>query len=184
MHCSSFEPLLAAYLDGELPPALGARLAEHLRTCVSCTELLAELRAIDGLLLAPRQLEPAPNFTFKVMADVRPLPAPRAHRSEHFAVLGAYVVFAWVAIGAFLMFDGNAARAMLATLGAGLARGATMFVALSSTTGHLFGRQTFDVTAAMGAVIALDLVFAACVVTLYAVLRARRAAIDGGSEPC
>jgi anti-sigma factor RsiW len=184
MHCSSFEPLLAAYLDGELPPALGARLAEHVRACVSCGELLAELRAIDGLLLGPRQLEPAPNFTFKVMADVRPLPVPRAHRSAHFAVLGTYVVFAWVAIGALLMFDGNAARAMLATLGGGVARAAATFVTLSSATSHLFGRQTFDVTAAMSALIALDLVFAACIVALYAVLRARRAPIDGGSEPC
>jgi hypothetical protein len=99
-------------------------------------------------------------------------------------VLGTYVVFAWVAIGALLMFDGNAARAMLATLGGGVARAAATFVTLSSATSHLFGRQTFDVTAAMSALIALDLVFAACIVALYAVLRARRAPIDGGSEPC
>jgi hypothetical protein len=142
------------------------------------------LRVIDGLLLAPRQLEPAPNFTFKVMAEARCLPAPRAHRSQHFAVLGTYVVFAWVAIGAFLAFGGAAARAMLATIGGGFARAAAAFAALAGTTGHLFGSQTYDVTAAMGVLIAVDLVFAALVVALYALLRARRAPVAGSTEPC
>jgi len=184
MRCSSFEPLLDAYVDGELSAARRARIASHAESCANCAALLTELRVIDGLLLAPRELQPAPNFTFKVMADVRSVAAPRAHRSAHFAVLGTYVVFGWIAIGSFLMFGGPAARAMIAWLGAGFAHAVAMISALSGTTGHLFGRQTFDVTAAMGALIALDLLLVATIVALYAFLRARRAPIDGSTEPC
>jgi anti-sigma factor RsiW len=184
MRCSSFEPLLDAYVDGELTPARRARIAAHVESCANCAALLTELRVIDGLLLSPRGLEPAPNFTIKVMADVRAVAAPRAHRSAHLAVLGTYVVFGWMAIGSFLMFGGQAARAMVAWLGGGVARVAATGAALSGTTGSLFGRQTFDVTAAMGALIAVDLILVATIVALYAFLRARRAAIHGGSEPC
>jgi hypothetical protein len=142
------------------------------------------LRVIDGLLLSPRQLEPAPNFTFKVMAEARCLPAPHVHRSQHLAVLGTYVVFAWVAIGAFLAFGGASARSMLAAIGTDFTHASSSVTALAATTGHLFGRQTYDVTAAMGVLLAADLVVAALVVALYAVLRARRAGAAGSTEPC
>jgi anti-sigma factor RsiW len=184
MRCSSFEPLLDAYVDGELSPRRRARVAAHVETCHECAALLAELRVIDGLLLSPRELEPAPNFTFKVMAEARCLPAPHAHRTQHLAVLGTYVVFAWVAIGAFLAFGGASARSMLAAIGAGFTHATSSVTALAATTGHLFGRQTYDVTAAMGVLLAADLVVAALVVALYAVLRARRATAAGSTEPC
>jgi anti-sigma factor RsiW len=184
MRCSSFEPLLDAYVDGELSPARRARIAAHLDSCTECAAILAELRVIDGLLLEPRQLEPAPNFTFRVMAEARCLPAPRAHHLPHFAVLGTYVVFAWAAIGAFLAFGGGAARAMLATIGNGFARAATQVSALAAATGHVFGHQAYDVTAAMGVMIGADMVIVAAVVALYAFLRARRATGTGSTEPC
>jgi anti-sigma factor RsiW len=179
MRCSSFEPLLDPYLDGELSPALAARVTAHADACSECGAVLAELRVIDGLLLEPRRLEPAANFTFKVMAEARALPAPHAHRYPHVQVLATYVVFAWVAIAGFLIFGGTAARAMVATIGTWAARTANDFVHLSALTGHLFGGQAFDVTAAMGGVIALDLVAAAAVFGLYARFRTRRI---GGSQ--
>jgi len=39
---------LAAYHDGELPPAEAARLQDHLLLCESCTELLLDLEALRG----------------------------------------------------------------------------------------------------------------------------------------
>jgi anti-sigma factor RsiW len=177
MRCSSFEPLLDAYVDGELSPARRAKVAAHVESCSECSELLAELRVIDGLLLAPRQVEPAPNFTFRVMAEARSMPAPRAHRMPHFAVLGTYVIFAWAAIGAFLAFGGSAARAMLATLGSGFARGGTALASIAGSTSHIFGSQTTDVTAAMGVMLGADMVIVAVVIVLYAALRARRASV-------
>jgi anti-sigma factor RsiW len=184
MRCSSFEPLLDAYVEGELAPARRARVGAHLEGCASCAALLEELRAVDGLLLAPRRREPAPNFTFKVMAEVRAMPAARAPRFPHLAVLGTYVVFAWVAIGSFLTFGDGTARAMVTTIEMGFVRATSTFSLVAGATSRLFGGQTFDVTAAMGAMIAIDLVFAATIVALYAVLRARRAPIDGRTESC
>lgn len=184
MRCSSFEPLLEAYVEGGLSPVRRAWVAAHLERCPECALLLDELRVVDGLLLEPRVLEPAPNFTFKVMAEVRALPPPHAPRFPHLAVLATYLVFGWVAIGAFLAFGGSAARAMLATIGTAFLRATAAFSFLTGATGGLFGRQIFDVTAAMGALIAIDLLFATAIVAIYAFLRARRAPVEGSTESC
>jgi predicted anti-sigma-YlaC factor YlaD len=178
MRCSSFEPQFDAYVEGGLTPVQRARIAEHVASCENCRSLLEEFRVIDALLLTPRQLEPQPNFTFKVMAEVRCLPRPHAHRTAPLPVLGAYVVFAWVAIGAFLLFGGAAARAMVAAIGTGFQRFGAQGVALAGAVQHLFGRQAFDITAAMGALLGLDLLFASVIVVLYTALRARRVPID------
>jgi anti-sigma factor RsiW len=178
MHCSSFKPLLDGYVDGELSPVQSARVSAHAERCARCSALLTELRVIDGLLLEPRRIELAPNFTFRVMAEARCLHAPRQHRSMHLPVLATYIVFAWVAIAAFMLFGGNAARSMIATIGTSAVQLAQSFAHLSAITGLLFGRQSFDVTAAMGGVIALDLLGAALVFVLYAVLRTRRAELE------
>jgi anti-sigma factor RsiW len=184
MHCSSCEPFLDAYVDGTLSPARAAKVATHVDACSRCASLLAELRVIDGLLLAPRQIDLAANFTFKVMAETRSMPAPRAHHTDHLAhhlsVLGAYVVFAWLAIAGFLLFGGRAARAMIAMIGDYGTHLSHAFAHLEVITGHVFGRQSFDVTAAMGGVIALDLTCAAIVVALYSLVRNRR--FQGSSD--
>ncbi len=182
MLCSSSEAQLSAYVDGELGPVATARVAQHLTGCTNCTAVVAELRSVDALLLTAREPELAPNFSFKVMAEVRALPVPRARRSRPFAVLATYVVFAWAAIGAFLVFGGAAARAMLGTIFAMCGRFAQMAAALAATTARLFGNHTFDVTAAMGALLALDLVVAGGVVALYAISRSRRTSALGGPE--
>ena len=175
MRCSSFEPLLDAYVEGELAPVRRRLVAAHVETCASCEALLRELRVVDALLLVPRRVEPAANFTFKVMADVRALPAPHRHVSTSLPVLGTYLVFGWVAIGAFLLWGGSAPRATLAWLGAFSTRLPADVATLASATGHLFGRTAFDVTALMGGLLASDLVAAAALVVFFAV-RGRRAA--------
>jgi anti-sigma factor RsiW len=184
MRCSFFEDSLDAYVEGTLPAATRIRFESHAAACPGCAALLAEYRVVDALLLAPRQLEPVPNFTFVVMAEVRALPPPRHHRSSLFAILGTYVAFGWITIGAFLVFGGAYARAMLATIGEGLVRAGASVQSLAHVTGRTFGGQTFDVTAAMGGLLGADLVVVAGVVGLYAFRRSRQSANARATEPC
>ena len=113
MRCSSSEPLLDEFVDGTLPLETHARLAAHAEECASCGSLLAELRVIDALLLAPRRLEPAPNFNFAVMAEVRSMPRPHASRFHALPVLGIYLAFAWSVIGFFFIAGKSAAHSAL-----------------------------------------------------------------------
>ncbi len=184
MRCSSFELTLDALVEGRMHLARRARMQAHADGCPRCAALLAEYRAIDALLNAPRTLEPAPNFTFKVMAELRPLPAPRAHRSPTFAILATYVAFGWVTIGSFLVLGGVYARAMLATLGLGFGQAGAVWKMLAGVTGRTFGSRAFDVTAAMGGLLAADFTVVALVVALYAVRRSRWAANARASESC
>jgi anti-sigma factor RsiW len=182
MRCSFSEANLDAYVEGTLGARARARVDAHLANCASCAVLLEEFRVIDALLITPRTLEPAPNFTFRVMADVRAVAPPRRHRSPALAVLGTYMLFAWVTIGAFGIFAHAAAVAALVAIGAWLVRLGAAFATVAGAVGHVFGRQAFGVTTAMSAMLALDVVAAAAVFGLYAVLRARRAAVE--SERC
>jgi len=60
----TLEPLLSAYLDGELDPARRQQVAAHLATCAICTRELAHLRAGDEALAG---LQPPPRAP-----DLRP----------------------------------------------------------------------------------------------------------------
>lgn len=179
--CSSSESALDEFLDGTLSPVRRARVSAHVAACDECTELLVELRVVDALLLGPRQLDPAPNFSFKVMADVRAMPAPRVPRTRTLAIIATYIVFAWAAIGAFLAFGGMTARAAIAfLLGAG-GRFSAEMQTLAAASGRLFGHRVLDVTSAMGALLAVDLVTIALFVGGYLALRARRRETAGDS---
>jgi len=50
--------------------------------------------------------------------------------------------------------------------------------ALAAVTGRVFGRQSLDVTAAMGVLLALDLLAAAIFAIAYSFLRGRRTSAD------
>lgn len=183
MRCSFFEAKLDAYVEGTLPPATRARLESHAANCFACAALLAEYRVIDALLLTPRVLEPTPNFTFKVMAEVRAMPSPREQRSSTLAILGTYVAFGWVTIGAFLLLGGEYARAMFATIGEGLTRFGAIVQSLAHVTSRTFGHETFDITAAMGGLLGADVMIAGAVVAVYAFRRSRRSAPARTSKP-
>ena len=183
MRCSFSEARLDEYVDGVLPPRDRALVADHVATCAACTSLLEELRVIDALLVTPRTLEPAPNFTFKVMAEVRCMPQPHVHRIPTFAVLGTYVIFAWVTIGAFLIFARPAALGALAALRASLLHASAVGGAVARAVERLFGHQS-ELTAAMAGLLALDVAAAGAIFFLYAVVRARRSAGAGGGDPC
>jgi len=164
MRCSSSRVLLDEFVDGTLPASKNALVAAHVATCAECAALLEELRVIDALLITPRKLEPAPNFTFKVMADVRALPRPHVHRGAHaFVVILAYLAFAWASIGTFFLFGDGAAHAAWSTLVATGLHAGDAFNVLAGATARFFGPNTSRVSAAMSALFALDVAFAAIV---------------------
>jgi len=186
MRCSSFEPLLDDFVDGTLSPVVRARVFRHVEDCEHCQGLLEELRVVDALLLVPRQLEPAPNFTFAMMAEARDLPHPHHRRTPALWVVLTYLAFAWVAIGTWFVLDRGAVRAMLSffeTLGVQYGQGVT---ALAHSATRLFGGATPDVGMAAGAILAIDiflaLAFAAAWVVIRPRLLARAARTSEGSS--
>ena len=176
MRCSSSEPLLDEFVDGTLPLETHARLAAHAEECASCGSLLAELRVIDALLLAPRRLEPAPNFNFAVMAEVRSMPRPHASRFHALPVLGIYLAFAWSVIGFFFIAGKSAAHSALGFVSAAFSGAALSFASVATATSHLLAGQSLEISAAMAAILGFDLVAVAIAIVGLTVLRPRLAA--------
>ncbi len=177
MRCSSYRPLLDEYVDGTLSAHKHALVERHLSECALCHSLFEEFRMIDALLVTPRRVEPAPNFTFKVMAEVRSLPQPQRHRGAHAAaVVGAYLAFAWTLIGAFFLFGDGTAHAAWATLLASAGHAGEALNLLAVATSRFFGPNTFRVTAAMSAVLSVDVALALIVGTAVYLRRERAAA--------
>ena len=50
MECREAEPLLGAYLDGELEPAVAAPVRAHTEICVMCRQRLAELQSLGRMV--------------------------------------------------------------------------------------------------------------------------------------
>jgi len=116
MRCSTSENLFDGLLDGTLSVLQRRNVEAHLETCVRCTSVLEELRVIDALLLTPRLLEPAPNFTHKTMAEIRAMPPPKviAARLPLWSAFGFYLFASWLGIGAWFAFGRPDAHGLLA----------------------------------------------------------------------
>ena len=175
MHCSFCERHLDAYVDGTLGARERATVAAHLATCARCSSLLEEFRVIDALLITPRTLEPAPNFTVKVMAEVRFLPPPRRSHTPPLRVLGAYLAFAWIAIGLFFRFGDGTARSALTSLQRSLLHGSDLVGASSRVIAHVVGPNALQITTAMSALVVLDLGLLAAVAAAIYLRRLRTA---------
>jgi len=138
MRCSRSEQLFEGRLEGTLTPRQRRELDLHLDGCARCTSVLEELRVIDALLLTPRELEPAPNFTFKIMAEIRTLPPPQPVRATWPWMFAIYLTLSWLAIGAWFAIgrpDGHAALTIIAgSLQHLVAAAAGVARALGSTT--------------------------------------------------
>lgn len=111
MTCNSSEALFEGFLEGELVPRERAALLAHVDACTACRGLLEELRVVDALLLEPRAVCLAPNFTFATMAEVRALPAPRVQRPPVLAFTVSYLVAAWLLVGAAFLLAPQVVRA-------------------------------------------------------------------------
>jgi anti-sigma factor RsiW len=74
MKCHEAQEHLSAWLDGELPEAIGAGLTAHLERCATCRREWLQLRALDAALENLAAPVP-PGLAEKVAARVR-----RPHR--------------------------------------------------------------------------------------------------------
>jgi anti-sigma factor RsiW len=115
MRCSTSEKLFDGMLEGTLTALQRRNVGAHLEQCARCTSVLEELRVIDALLLTPRFLEPAPNFTQKAMAEIRTMPAPQpaTARLPLWAAFGMYLLASWLGIGLWIAFGRPDAHALL-----------------------------------------------------------------------
>ena len=174
MRCSSFSAVFSDYIEGTLGPARRTTLETHLAGCTACSALLAELRVVDALLLtAQLPIEPAPNFTFKVMAEVRAMPAPPARRTPVLRVLAAYLVFAWCAIAAWYTIDPAGAAESLGALRQAFDGYRAALATLGTALSHVFGFGVYSVTASVWAILSLDLIATGTTIALYFVVRPR-----------
>jgi len=182
VRCSSCNALLVGYIEETLTAHETARVRAHLEACPICRHILEELRVVDAFLLTVHPPEPAENLTFRVMAEVRSLPAHRARHASFLSVGATYLVFAWCLLFAWFRFGGVVAHASLALLQTVALQYLSAAKPLMNATAHLFGHQTIGVTAAMLCVLALDIVAAAALVASYVFVLPRLAAHVARSE--
>ena len=50
MNCQAFEPMLALYVEGDLPERDVPRVEEHVATCADCRDLLEDLQSSQAVL--------------------------------------------------------------------------------------------------------------------------------------
>ena len=103
MNCTSAERAFEGFLDGTLAARERAAVLVHVDACDPCRGLLEELRVVDALLLAPREIRLAENFTFATMAEVRAQPRPQRPKSRAGAYAVAYLAASWMLIGAIAL---------------------------------------------------------------------------------
>ncbi|MEO6913070.1 MAG: zf-HC2 domain-containing protein [Candidatus Baltobacteraceae bacterium] len=176
MHCSSCERVLERYLDGTLHRRRTIAVDRHLAVCASCKALLTELKVVDGLLATVGTPQPAPNFSFAIMAEARSLAAPRSRRAPLWPLLGLYVTIAWILAAAWLSVSGGDIR-VLAQHGFGVT--ASAFSGLSSaavSAFHGLGHGAPLIGIFVAGVLILDLALAIGVFIVYRVVRPRLAA--------
>ena len=101
MSCDEFEPMLTAYVDGELEAADRRRLDEHLADCQGCQRTLAELKALQEDLNMIRFKEPTDVELEKYWRSVY----NRLERGVGWVLLSAGVIVL-LCYGAFKLIEG------------------------------------------------------------------------------
>jgi anti-sigma factor RsiW len=160
VRCSSCEPLLDRYFEGTLKPPVMRAISAHLRSCPHCTALLDEVNVIDALLATTRATEPAPNFTFAIMAEVRSMPAPRKRHHPAPRLVALYIALAWAAAIIWFIASGVSPRAMGFALMHGAARLGSIFTSFAAGGAHALGHSTAALAAIGIVVLALDIAVA------------------------
>lgn len=137
--------------------------------------MLEELRVVDALLLTPRTIQLAPNFSFSTMAEVRALPKPRRMRAHLIAFLTAYVTAAWLLAGAAFILSPHQMRAGGETTLDVVTAMLTAFGGVAHVLSRAFVRGNTDFSTLIGGLIVGDLAVAILAVTAIAFLRPRLA---------
>jgi anti-sigma factor RsiW len=121
---------IAAYIEGDLEPALHTLLEEHLKGCAHCTsELLAQrlfMCELDSALANPLDLEVPANFARVVAVQAKSDMRGMRNSSEHARALR------------FCIILGLAAFALL-----GFASSKAIIVSVRSFAGRVFGALSF-----------------------------------------
>lgn len=173
MHnCSHFEHLFDGYLEGTHSHVVRVRVERHLAACQVCREFLAELRIIDGLLVTTPQIDPAPNFTFAVMAEARSLPHPKRPPNRAWLWLASYFVIAWVTLGAW-MAAGRASAHLAAAAVASLWHFVSFGMRGLVTASHVAAHQPAAMIWLVGVLLGLDITLALAALTFYITVRPR-----------
>ena len=176
MRCSSCEPLLDRYLEGTLTPPQMRAVAEHLTQCSGCSELLEEVKVIDGLLATTRVPDLPENFTFALMAEVSALPAPRARQHPIWSFLALYSAAVWAAVIAAMALSGTSPRVVIAAIASGLGKFGVASSAFGTDLSHGL-THAMPTLAAFGlGVLIIDIAIACAFALLYFVVRPRLAA--------
>ena len=182
MNCSSSEPFFEALIDGTLAPAVRTALLAHVDRCTPCSSILEELRVVDALLLAPREPQLAPNFTFKIMAEVAAQPVPRPRQAPVAAFVVSYTVAAWMLVGLAQLVAGPTSLAWVASANHTLGALIAAFAGVSHAAGRGFSHGLGSLVALLGGVLVLDIALTCAVAVAYVVVRPRLAARIGSSE--
>jgi len=86
MNCGRTSRLISAYLDGELPGAEMLAIREHLRGCERCAAEMEDIRQVKAAMARLTPVRPAPDLEARLLAAVREVEVPPAHR------LGAWLM--------------------------------------------------------------------------------------------
>jgi predicted anti-sigma-YlaC factor YlaD len=168
--CNSFEDLLEQYFENTLLPREAAAMKLHLDRCAACAALFEEVRVVDALLLTPHRDEPAPNFTFAVMAEVRSQRLPVRRKPPIAAFAAAYLAVSWLAIGMAFVF---AHPLVTGTLGSAFAAVGHFAALLEAVARAPFGAFA-NTSAVAGGVLAFDIALGGIVLFVAARGRAGR----------
>jgi len=97
MNCEQAQPLLDAYLDGELEPEKKAQVEQHIAGCAECAAALARLRRLQELFIAKAPHYPAPpELRNKILAGLE------AEKRRRFMALAR---LPWLCAGALLILS-------------------------------------------------------------------------------
>lgn len=175
MHCSSCERALEHHLEGTLSQFKTMQVREHLARCSGCQALFEELRVVDALLETARQIEPAPNFTFVTMAEVRGMALPHVPRTRLLAFIGAYLAAVWAVLGLWFVFANASARAAFSIIAAAGAHAVSATSLATTGLSRALSHGSSVTTVFIGALV-LDVALALAFFMLYSVVRPHLAA--------
>jgi anti-sigma factor RsiW len=161
VNCKSAERAFEAFLDGTLAARERAALLAHVDACDPCRGLLEELRVVDALLLSPREIRLAENFTFATMAEVRAQPRPQRPPSRAGAFAVAYLAAAWMLIGAVALLAPQTMHVVAAATVAFARTVVESFGGAGSALASLLGRGPFAVPIAASLALIFEIVLAA-----------------------